>query len=189
MALNDENLRPKEALADASGGSLQANFEAFRRKKMVRPPRWSRPSRGAEALEGGIMRHHHLGRFCRRPLSPHWPSEAGERKTDWEPAPSCPQDELKASKETRAKAAALRGGPAFTAELREKFIARAKSYLGVPYAQRYHEPSGCTCEGCAAGGATRGSRGEPGLTAPQKFRSLDRGLTKESPRPVCQTAF
>ena len=79
--------------------------------------------------------------------------------------PPRPQEELKAARETRAKAAALRGtDPAFTAALRGKFIDRAKSYLGVPYAQRYHEPAGCACEGCAAGGAPAGAVKRPYLT-------------------------
>ena len=48
--------------------------------------------------------------------------------------------ELRNQKALKDQQSLQRREPGFAQALREKFLARAKQYFGVPYAQRYHEP-------------------------------------------------
>ncbi|KAK3240353.1 hypothetical protein CYMTET_49802 [Cymbomonas tetramitiformis] len=41
-----------------------------------------------------------------------------------------------------------RASPQYKQTVRKLFIETAKKYLGAPYAQRYHDPVSCECEGC-----------------------------------------
>ncbi|KAG2443593.1 hypothetical protein HXX76_001944 [Chlamydomonas incerta] len=38
------------------------------------------------------------------------------------------------------------------ARLRAQFLELARSFIGVPYGKRYHEPGNCACEGCSSSG-------------------------------------
>jgi len=60
---------------------------------------------------------------------------------------------MDAKKAKQAAHIARQASPEFKMKLREKFLARAKTYLGVPYGKRYHSAnSDCTCEGCTEKG-------------------------------------
>lgn len=63
------------------------------------------------------------------------------------------------AEQQRVKEAAqkLRKNPDFKQILRKKFIEQARSYLGVPYAKRFHDLEGnCSCDGCVECGRQLG---------------------------------
>ncbi len=50
------------------------------------------------------------------------------------------QDELRERQRLEQLSLDARADPGRMAELRSKFLQRAKSYMGIPYAKRYHTP-------------------------------------------------
>ena len=55
----------------------------------------------------------------------------------------CPQNEVKERRQRERSSQLAMTNPCKVAALRKKFLDTAMTYIGVPYARRYHEPE-CT---------------------------------------------
>ncbi|CAG9462867.1 unnamed protein product [Pedinophyceae sp. YPF-701] len=63
------------------------------------------------------------------------------------------KQDRRAAEELRRRGESFRRSAEAKSELRRKFLERARRYLGVPYARRFHAAEGeCSCEGCAESG-------------------------------------